>query len=151
MTRWHIEPGGVQDVLTKVGNVAGLLSNVVQAMPGKAEAAVTAGNSPIIGDAIAGFFEHHKPTLEGIGNRINASLGGAAAATRWYLEGDETMAAQQQSAAATCTGPRGRRTMEPPPSSALPTLRQSSPAGINAVLRTRSPSMLHTPIASSRS
>ena len=104
MTKWHIEPAGVQDVLSKVGTVAGLLSSVVQAMPGKAESAVTAGNSPIIGDAIAGFFEHHKPTLEAIGNRINASVGGAAAATRWYLEGDETMAAQQQSAAASCTG-----------------------------------------------
>ncbi|NMR21745.1 DUF6507 family protein [Cellulomonas fimi] len=105
MSRWSITPEGVESVLTKVGTVAQTLSGAAEGLPASAESALAAtGDNPIIGDALLGFFTHHRPTLESIGNRVNASVGGAAAATQWYLRGDETMAAQQQAAAATVAG-----------------------------------------------
>jgi hypothetical protein len=115
MTGWRIEPEGVQTVLTKVGTAAELLGTAVEKLPPHAETVVAgSANSPIIADAIAGFFEFYKPTLTSIGNRINASVGGAAAATRWDLTGDETMAAQQQAAAQTVAG-TGVSTFTVPP------------------------------------
>jgi hypothetical protein len=115
MTQWHIEPDGVNTVLTNVGTAAELLGTAVEGLPAHAETVVAgSANSPIIADAIAGFFEFYKPTLTSIGNRINASVGGAAAATRWYLTGDEEMAAQQQSAAQTVAG-TGVSTFTVPP------------------------------------
>ena len=115
MTKWRIEPAGVQSVLTQVGTAAETLGSAVEKLPTHAEAVIagTAG-SPIIADAISGFFEFHKPALTSIGNRINASVGGAAAATRWYLTGDEEMAAQQQAAAQTVAG-TGVSTFTVPP------------------------------------
>jgi hypothetical protein len=105
MSGWHIEPKGVQDVLLAVGGVAEALASAVQALPPHAETVVTGtASSPIIADALGGFFEFFEPTLKSMGNRINASVGGAAAATQWYLTGDEAMAAQQQAAAATVAG-----------------------------------------------
>ena len=115
MTKWRIEPEGVQSVLTKVGTAAEVLGTAVENLPPHAETVVAGtANSPIIADAIAGFFEFYKPTLTSIGNRINASVGGAAAATRWYLTGDEEMAAQQQAAAQTVAG-TGVSTFTVPP------------------------------------
>ncbi|WP_456844336.1 DUF6507 family protein [Cellulomonas sp. P5_C6] len=115
MSRWHIEPAGVQDVLTRVGSAAELLGSAVEQLPGHAESVVAGtASSPIIADALSGFFEFYKPTLTSIGNRINASVGGAAAATRWYLTGDEEMAAQQQAAAQSVAG-TGVSTFTVPP------------------------------------
>lgn len=117
MTRWRITPQGVEDVLLKVGTVAQTLSGAVEGLPAKAEQAlVGTGQNPIIADALMGFFEHHKPTLESIGMRIEAGVGGAAAATTAYVQGDEEMAAQAQATAATVAGTgqvRQGRGMEP--------------------------------------
>lgn len=101
MSGWKISPGGVQGVLTRVSTSAETLSGATDGLVAQAQSALDGTAAcPIIADALAGFFEFHQPTLTGIGNRINASVGGAAAATRWYLQGDEAMAAEQQAAAA---------------------------------------------------
>ena len=105
MTGWQIEPKGVQDVLLAVGAAAEVMGSAVTALPTHAESVVAGtANSPIIADAISGFFEFFEPSLKSMGNRINASVGGASAATQWYLQGDEAMAAEQQAAAATVAG-----------------------------------------------
>lgn len=102
MSGWRIAPDGVQQVVSSVGEVAARLNESVTGLESQVQSAVTAtAESPVIADALVGFFDHHRPTLEAIGNRINAATGGAVAATTWYLTGDQEMAAQQQSAAAT--------------------------------------------------
>src|SRR3954449_3936265 len=115
MTKWRIEPAGVQTVLGLVETAAQTFGREVEKLPAHAEAAVAGtANSPIVADAIVGFFDHYKPTLTSIGNHITASVGGAAAATRWYLAGDEEMAAQQQAAARSVAG-TGVSTFTAPP------------------------------------
>jgi len=105
MSGWRIDVAGVQGVLTRVGTVAQSLSAAVDGLTAQAEGALAGtAKCPIIADALSGFFEFEKPTLTAIGNRISASVGGAAAATKWYLQGDETMAAEQQAAAASTDG-----------------------------------------------
>ena len=105
MSGWKILPEGVQSVLTRVSTSAESLSSATDGLVAQAEGALAGtANCPIIADALAGFFEFHKPTLTAIGNRINASVGGAAAATKWYRQGDMTMAAEQQAAAASTDG-----------------------------------------------
>jgi len=100
MGGWQIIPTDVVAVLRAVGTVAETLCGAADGLPVEAQAALagTAQNA-IIGDALTGFFEHHAPTLTAIGTRINASVGGAAAATGCYLQGDEAMAREQQAAA----------------------------------------------------
>lgn len=105
MTAWRITPEGVERVLLGVSAVAQTLSPAVEGLPVKAEAAIAGtGDCPIIADALAGFFEHHRPTLEAIGNRITASINGAGAATTAYVQGDLQMAQQHQQAAAAVAG-----------------------------------------------
>lgn len=102
MSGWRIAPDGVQQVVSSVGEVAARLNEAVTGLETHVQSAVTAtAESPVIADALVGFFDHHRPTLEAIGNRISSATGGAVAATTWYLTGDQEMAAQQQSAAAT--------------------------------------------------
>jgi hypothetical protein len=102
MSGWRIDVAGVQGVLTRVGVAAQSLTGAVDGLGAHAEGAVAGTAScPIIADALSGFFEFEKPTLTGIGTRISASVGGAAAATMSYVQGDQTMAAEQQAAAAT--------------------------------------------------
>lgn len=101
MSGWRIAPDGVQQVVSSVGEVAGRLNEAVQGLEPQVQNAVAAtAESPVIADALIGFFDHHRPTLEAIGNRISSATGGAVAATTWYLTGDQEMAAQQQAAAA---------------------------------------------------
>ena len=105
MARWKITPEGVGIVLSSVGTAADMLSGSIDDLPPAAEqAAVGTGNSPIIADALFGFFEHYAPTLESIATRINNAVGGASAATRAYIDGDLEMAGEVQAAAAAAGG-----------------------------------------------
>ena len=100
MGGWQIVPTEVVTVLRAVGSVAETLCGAADGLPIDAQAAlVGTARSAIIGDALAGFFEFHAPTLTAIGERISASVGGAATATGYYVQGDETMAWEQQTAA----------------------------------------------------
>lgn len=105
MPGWRISPDGVAAVLSAVATVANTLSDSLDKLPPDAEAAAAGtGPSPIIADALNGFFEHHRPTLETIGTRITNAVGGASAATQAYIDGDLDMAAQHLSGAATAAG-----------------------------------------------
>ena len=100
MGGWQIIPTDVVTVLRAVGTVAETLSGAADGLPVDAQSALDGtGRSAIIGEALNGFFEFHAPTLTAIGDRITASVGGAAAATGYYVRGDETMAGEQQAAA----------------------------------------------------
>lgn len=105
MARWRIDLDGVGMVLSNVGTVADTLSTNIEALPGPVEeAAVATGNSPIIGDALYGFFEYISPTLESIGNRIHNGVNGAGGAAMAYDDGHVEMAAEIQAAAAAAGG-----------------------------------------------
>lgn len=101
---WSVDPAGVERVLTAVATKATALTDALGgsadgSKPGVAatvEAAATAAQSQVIGEALAGFFEHQQPTLTGIQNRIQASLLGAAGATRAVDHGDAEMASTTQ-------------------------------------------------------
>lgn len=105
MGKWRISPEGVGTVLSAVGTVAGTLGEDIEGLPAPAEeAAAATGNSPVIGDALYGFFEHISPTLESIGNRIENGVNGAGGATEAYDSGDTDIAAEIQAAAAAAGG-----------------------------------------------
>lgn len=105
MGKWRIHPEGVGTVLSGVGTVAATLSEDIEALPAPVEEAVVAtGNSPVIADALYGFFEHISPTLESIGNRIQNGINGAGRATEAYDEGHTDIAEEIQAAAAAAGG-----------------------------------------------
>jgi len=102
---WRVDPAGVARVLTAVADRTTTMSTAlggsedgsVKGVDTVVQAAATAAQSQVIGEAIAGFFEHRKATLTGIQNRVRASLLGASGATAAINEGDEAMAATTQS------------------------------------------------------
>lgn len=101
---WRVDPAGVQNVLTAVSDrtitmstaLGGSEDGSVQGVDTIVQDAATAAQSQVIGEAIAGFFEHRKATLTGIQNRVRASLLGASGATQAVIDGDEEMAATTQ-------------------------------------------------------
>ncbi|MBC9714476.1 hypothetical protein H9Y04_18100 [Streptomyces sp. TRM66268-LWL] len=129
MTRWDIRPQGVQGQLEKTGEMAGevekaltaLLTHLQEAaqaagtavLPSQAETTVPGkrgpDNSPLtqkaMGPVAAGIGEFvqgkSKTDFKTIAERIEASMTGAALATREYVEGDLETAKQAQDAART--------------------------------------------------
>ncbi|GAA3337210.1 hypothetical protein GCM10017714_03220 [Curtobacterium pusillum] len=101
---WRVDPAGVESVLNSVANRTTTMSTAlggsedgsVQGVDTIVQDAATAAESQVIGEAVAGFFEHRKATLTGIQNRIRASLLGASGATKAIIAGDEHMAATTQ-------------------------------------------------------
>ncbi|PCN49230.1 hypothetical protein Csp2054_03350 [Curtobacterium sp. 'Ferrero'] len=109
---WRVDPAGVERVLTAVATKATAVTDALGgtadgSKPGVAatvQSAATAAQSQVIGEALAEFFEHQQPTLTGIQNRIQASLLGAAGATRAIDHGDAEMASKTQAAAVVAAG-----------------------------------------------
>ncbi|WFR66584.1 DUF6507 family protein [Curtobacterium flaccumfaciens] len=101
---WRVDPAGVESVLNSVVDhtttmsdaLGGSEDGTVQGVDTIVQDAATAAQSQVIGEAVAGFFEHRKNTLTGIQNRIRASLLGASGATKAIIDGDEHMAATTQ-------------------------------------------------------
>ncbi|WP_111719447.1 DUF6507 family protein [Homoserinimonas sp. OAct 916] len=97
MAGWKIQPQGVLDVLTSVNTKAEAMGAALEPLSDAMTAAVTATNSPAIGDAVQGYFsEVASPQLEGVSARISASITGASGATEAYVQGDLEMAATAQ-------------------------------------------------------
>lgn len=97
MPRYDIDPAGVKKVLTSTGHEAGKFEKVLAPMSGHVESAVGGcGSSGAIVPALNAFLEAQSRRLEGIGQRVNACLTGAAAATTAYVNGDEEMVATYQ-------------------------------------------------------
>ncbi|WP_199547882.1 DUF6507 family protein [Streptomyces sp. N35] len=126
MTRWDIQPQGVQGQLKltaeKAGDVEKALTALLTHLQEAAQAAGTAvpgsqaettvpgkrgpDNSPLtqkaLGPVAAGigeFFDGKKKDLKDIAEQIEASMTGAAVATREYVEGDLETAKEAQDAA----------------------------------------------------
>ena len=107
MSGWSVDPGGVERVLNHVVAKSAVITDAlggsadgkVQGVDRISANAATAAQSQVIGEAIVAFFDHEKPVLAGISNRIKASIMGASKATQEIINGDETMAAQTQAKA----------------------------------------------------
>lgn len=104
---WRVDPPGVENVLNSVTAKAEQISSAlggsengsVVGVDTIVQDAATAAQSQVIGESIVGFFEHQKPVLTGITNRIRASLMGASGATQAVIDGDDDMAGRTQALA----------------------------------------------------
>lgn len=104
---WRVDPPGVENVLNSVTAKAEQISSAlggaedgsVAGVDTIVQNAATAAQSQVIGESIVGFFEHQKPVLTGITNRIRASLMGASGATQAVIDGDDDMAGRTQALA----------------------------------------------------
>ncbi|MEU6174619.1 DUF6507 family protein [Streptantibioticus parmotrematis] len=110
--KWDIDPQGVSSVVGKTATIAEGLQGQVSALAKHLESAaknagtIAAGGGSgggkdgqaggLVGVALGQFAEATQATLEFMGSRSGASLNGAVDATKAYLEGDLTMAADAQ-------------------------------------------------------
>ncbi|MEV0225238.1 DUF6507 family protein [Streptomyces sp. NPDC050704] len=119
MTSWDITPSGVGVVVSHVGDVMGVLDEIVQAYSGDLEGAATSagtlapggasgdgkGQTGLVAAALAEFVEGTASELQFIGVRMSKSLTGAVEATTAYQTGDLEMAALLQQRAAAVVEP----------------------------------------------
>lgn len=100
MSRYGINPAGVKGVLRTTAKTAEGFETDLQPLPGHVTSAAGAcGNSGAIVPALNDFFTEQGLQIEAIGQRINACLTGAAAATMAYRDGDfEMMLTYQRNA-----------------------------------------------------
>lgn len=96
MSSWDIQPNGVNSVVQKTSGVAKDFEGEAKAYASALENAVNAGGSQIVAEAVQGFATHHQNTFQNIVDRTVRVLTGAVDATKAYLEGDMTMAAEAQ-------------------------------------------------------
>ncbi|WP_375425317.1 DUF6507 family protein [uncultured Friedmanniella sp.] len=97
MTKYDINPAGVKKVLTATEHDAEEFATLLKPLGGAVKAAGSGcGGSGAIIPALNGFFEVQDKRLEALGQRVNACLTGAAAATTAYVHGDEEMVATYQ-------------------------------------------------------
>lgn len=99
---WQIDVPGVQGVLTQVNGSAGTLGTALQPAAAAFEA-LAGGCCGEFAASIAAsggeLLQSRQWQLTQITNAINSALGGAAAATQEYINGDEQMAANLQAQA----------------------------------------------------
>ena len=98
MTSWSIQPDGVVQVLKNVETEATLLGTALDTLQPNFESALVGTQSAAISDAVQAWMAYESPALKGVSQRINASMTGAANATKAYLDGDLEMAATVQAA-----------------------------------------------------
>lgn len=130
--RWDIDPQGVSSVVGKAATTAEGLQGQVSAFAKHLESAaknagtIDAGGGSgggkggqtggLVAVALGQFAEATQATLKFMGARSGASLNGAIDATKAYLDGDLTMAADAQHKALGDTAPPPVK-LPPPPSS----------------------------------
>lgn len=101
MSRYDIEPAGVERVLRSTQNEAREFETILDPLQGWVEFAATGtGNSGAIVPALQSFFQVQSRGLEAMGRRISAALQGAVSATTAYVHGDLEMVQTYQSNAA---------------------------------------------------
>ena len=107
MSRYDIDPAGVERVLRSTQSEAGEFEAILAPLQGWVEFAATGtGNSGAIVPALQSFFQVQSRGLEAMGRRITAALRGAVSATTAYVEGDlEMVQTYQSNAAALAAGP----------------------------------------------
>lgn len=106
MSRYRIDPAGVEQVLRSTQTEAGEFETIMAPLQGWVEFAATGtGNSGAIVPALQSFFSVQGDGLEAMGRRIGAALQGAVNATTAYVEGDLEMVQTYQTNAATAANP----------------------------------------------
>lgn len=107
MSRWDIQPSGVQGVLSRTETVAQEFEGQMNRLRTALEGAVGQSSSEIVASAVGGFMEKSgMPAIQFVFTRTGACLSGAARATNHYLAGDLEMAANAQAAASSAPDPR---------------------------------------------
>ncbi|MFF8532848.1 DUF6507 family protein [Streptomyces sp. SAS_267] len=114
MSGWDITPSGVGVVVSHVGDVMGVLDEILQGYSDDLEGAATSagtlapggasgegkGQGGLVAAALAEFVEGTAGDLQFIGVRMGKSVTGAVEATTAYASGDLEMAAEVQHRAA---------------------------------------------------
>ena len=101
MSRYDIDPAGVEGVLRSTQSEAGEFETILEPLQGWVEFAATGtGNSGAIVPALQSFFSVQSRGLEAMGRRVSAALKGAVDATTAYVQGDLEMVQTYQSNAA---------------------------------------------------
>jgi len=120
MSRYRIDPGGVEKVLKATQTEAGEFGTILEPLQGWVEFAATGTGGSAIVPALQSFFQVQSEGLTAIGTRISAALTGAVKATNAYIAGDLEMVQTYQANAAAAAvavpapprGPRGRNIPE---------------------------------------
>ena len=98
MSRYDIDPAGVERVLRSTQSEAGEFETILEPLQGWVEFAATGtGNSGAIVPALQSFFQVQSTGLEAMGRRIGAAIQGTVDATKAYVEGDLEMVQTYQS------------------------------------------------------
>lgn len=105
MPAWDIEPSGVQTVLVRTESAAHGIAAGSRGLQAALQAATSAAQSGPVSDALGALAEHVAASLQFASDRTARALGGTAKATRAYVTGDLTMAADAQQAAAAVSDP----------------------------------------------
>jgi Family of unknown function (DUF6507) len=106
MSRYRIDPAGVEKVLNNTKTEAEKFGTILQPLEGWVKFAATGtGGSGAIVPALSAFFENQADGLKAIGTRVSAGLTGAVKATTAYLEGDLEMVQTYQANAAAVANP----------------------------------------------
>lgn len=92
MSRYRIDPAGVQGVLKRTGEAAEGFETDLEPLPGYVESAAGAcGGSGAIVPALDVFFTEQGKQMKAIAQQVNACLTGAVAATTAYNDADFDM------------------------------------------------------------
>jgi uncharacterized protein DUF6507 len=106
MSRYRIDPGGVEKVLNATKTEAEEFGTILEPLQGWVEFAATGtGGSGAIVPALSAFFQNQADGLKAIGTRVSAGLTGAVKATTAYVEGDLEMVQTYQANAAAVANP----------------------------------------------
>jgi hypothetical protein len=106
MSRYRIDPAGVEKVLNATKSEAEKFGTILKPLQGWVEFAATGtGGSGAIVPALQAFFENQAQGLNAIGTRVTAGLTGAVKATTAYVQGDLEMVQTYQANAAAAANP----------------------------------------------
>jgi hypothetical protein len=109
VTRYRIQPAGVQKVLNTTKADAEKFEPILKPLEGWVTSCATAtGNSGAVVPALQSFFTDQSTLLEAITRRVGAGLTGAYQATDAYMKGDLEMVGTYQQSAVTAS-------LAPPP------------------------------------
>lgn len=105
MSRWNIQPAGVQSVLAGTEGVATEFEGQVKSLNAALGGAAAESSSGIVAAALEGFAQSVGGSITVVFTRTGACLGAAAQATNAYVAGDLEMAANAQAGASAAPNP----------------------------------------------